>query len=219
MVRVIDFTGWHYLDFDFAGSNLDRSKVEYLIIYYNAIPGGAFRGFGVPQSTVIGEALLDELALASGSDPLEFRHRNALRAGDRTATGQLLSASVGLQACLDGLRPAWREARARAERFNADAAARGDSLRRGAGVACMWYGIGNTVIANPSTMTVGLVPGAATIGMAAPLLLLTLRLCCALGLLRLAGGCTARLEPRAVLLIALFERPQTPILHGPYLGR
>src|SRR5690606_15238923 len=83
-------------------------------------------------------------------------HRNALRAGDRTATGQLLSASVGLQACLDGLRPAWREARARAERFNADAAARGDSLRRGAGVACMWYGIGNTVIANPSTMTVGL---------------------------------------------------------------
>ena len=125
------------------------------VITSNAI-GGAFRGFGVPQSTVIGEALLDELALASGSDPLEFRHRNALRAGDRTATGQLLSASVGLQACLDGLRPAWREARARAERFNADAAARGDSLRRGAGVACMWYGIGNTVIANPSTMTVGL---------------------------------------------------------------
>src|SRR4029450_5060650 len=24
--------------------------------------------------------------------------------------------------------------------------------RRGAGIACMWYGIGNTVIANPSTM-------------------------------------------------------------------
>lgn len=41
MVRTIDFTGWRYLDFDFAGSNLDRSKVEYLIIYYNAIPGGA----------------------------------------------------------------------------------------------------------------------------------------------------------------------------------
>ena len=29
-------------------------------------------------------------------------------------------------------------------------------LRYGAGVACMWYGIGNTVIANPSTMTIGL---------------------------------------------------------------
>ncbi|MGZ5236045.1 MAG: xanthine dehydrogenase family protein molybdopterin-binding subunit, partial [Caldimonas sp.] len=28
----------------------------------------------------------------------------------------------------------------------------GGALRRGAGIACMWYGIGNTVIANPSTM-------------------------------------------------------------------
>ena len=28
----------------------------------------------------------------------------------------------------------------------------GSPLRRGAGIACMWYGIGNTVIANPSTM-------------------------------------------------------------------
>ncbi|MEZ5741582.1 MAG: molybdopterin cofactor-binding domain-containing protein [Burkholderiaceae bacterium] len=31
-------------------------------------------------------------------------------------------------------------------------------LRRGRGVACMWYGIGNTVMANPSTMVVGLRP-------------------------------------------------------------
>src|SRR5690606_10411841 len=28
--------------------------------------------------------------------------------------------------------------------------------RRGVGIACMWYGIGNTVIANPSSMQVGL---------------------------------------------------------------
>ena len=32
------------------------------------------------------------------------------------------------------------------------------SLRRGVGVACMWYGIGNTVIANPSEMEIGLKP-------------------------------------------------------------
>jgi len=37
---------------------------------------GAFRGFGVPQSTVVGEALLDELAQSCGIDPLEFRYRN-----------------------------------------------------------------------------------------------------------------------------------------------
>ena len=117
--------------------------------------GGAFRGFGVPQSTIVVEALLDELAIGLGVDPLELRHAHALRAGDVTPTGQRLEASVGLRACLEALRPAWRAARAAADAFNAGAAG---PLRRGAGVACMWYGIGNTVIANPSTMTVGLRP-------------------------------------------------------------
>ncbi len=143
-------------------------------VFTNGAIAGAFRGFGVPQSTLINEALVDEVALRLGDDPLEFRHRHALRAGDRSATGQLLAASVGLQACLDALRPAWREARERADAFNArsadadaDAATPAFKLadpharyrrakRRGAGIACMWYGIGNTVIANPSTMTVGL---------------------------------------------------------------
>ena len=125
------------------------------VITNNSV-AGAFRGFGVPQSTIVVEALMDELALSCRTDPLEFRYRNALRAGDDTATGQRLDASVGLRACLDALRPAWKESLARAEAFNADALEQGSPLRRGAGIACMWYGIGNTVIANPSTMTVGL---------------------------------------------------------------
>ena len=111
---------------------------------------GAFRGFGVPQSTLLGERLLDELAERLGIDALEFRYRNALVAGDTTPTGQVLAASVGLCACLDALRPAWSAAKDGAAAFNAGAGAK--ALRRGAGIACMWYGIGNTVIANPSTM-------------------------------------------------------------------
>ena len=57
---------------------------------------GAFRGFGVPQAAAATEPLLDELADRLGIDPLELRLRNALRAGDRTATGQELRASAGL---------------------------------------------------------------------------------------------------------------------------
>jgi CO/xanthine dehydrogenase Mo-binding subunit len=121
------------------------------VLTHNSI-AGAFRGFGVPQAALLGELLVDELAAAIGIDALEFRHANALRAGDRTPTGQVLAASVGLQACLEALRPAWAEARASSAAFNADAVARVKPLRRGAGIACMWYGIGNTVIANPSTM-------------------------------------------------------------------
>jgi CO/xanthine dehydrogenase Mo-binding subunit/aerobic-type carbon monoxide dehydrogenase small subunit (CoxS/CutS family) len=113
---------------------------------------GAFRGFGVPQSTLPNELLIDELAARCGIDALEFRHRNALRAGDATPTGQVLEASVGLQACLDALRPAWRAAKQAALVHNTQAVLDGNPRRRGAGIACMWYGIGNTVIANPSTM-------------------------------------------------------------------
>ncbi len=120
------------------------------VLTHNSV-AGAFRGFGVPQSTLLGERLIDELAERCGIDPLEFRHRNALRASDTTGTGQVLAASVGLRACLDALRPAWRTAREAAQAFN-DRAGAGAPRRRGVGIACMWYGIGNTVIANPSTM-------------------------------------------------------------------
>jgi CO/xanthine dehydrogenase Mo-binding subunit/aerobic-type carbon monoxide dehydrogenase small subunit (CoxS/CutS family) len=125
-------------------------------VYTNGPIAGAFRGFGVPQSTIVHEALLDELAQKAGIDRLELRHRNAIRAGQATATGQVLKASAGLARCLDALRPCWQAALAAAEAFNRGAGRAGP--RRGAGIACMWYGIGNTVIANPSTMRVGLKP-------------------------------------------------------------
>ena len=75
---------------------------------------GAFRGFGVPQAAAATEPLLDELAERLGLDPLELRLRNALRAGDQTATGQVLTASAGLARCLEALRPRWDALRAEA---------------------------------------------------------------------------------------------------------
>ena len=120
---------------------------------HNAI-AGAFRGFGVPQACIATEALMDDLAEQCGLDRLEFRLRNAIRVGHETATGQQLKASVGMAQCLEVLRPAWANAQASVAARNGAAA--GTAKRYGAGVACMWYGIGNTVIANPSTMTIGL---------------------------------------------------------------
>jgi aldehyde oxidoreductase len=121
-------------------------------IYTNCPPAGAFRGFGVPQAAIAHETLMDDLAGQMGLDPLEFRHLNAIRAGDATATGQGLAASAGLAQCLDALRPHWRAARAAAEAANR----REVVSRRGVGIGCMWYGIGNTSMSNPSSMRVGL---------------------------------------------------------------
>lgn len=121
------------------------------IYTHNAI-AGAFRGFGVPQAHIATESLLDELAKKTGLDPLEFRLQNALRAGQATPTGQVLTASVGMARCLEELRPAWQRCSQAASEFNRLAQSSGSPLRHGAGIASMWYGIGNTVIANPSNM-------------------------------------------------------------------
>lgn len=126
-------------------------------VYTNGPIAGAFRGFGVPQSTFATETLMDELAAKIGMDPLEFRHRNAIRAGQATATGQILTASCGLVRCLETLRPVWQESLRKVEEFNRLVSQQQvQGKRRGVGIACMWYGIGNTVIANPSTMRVAL---------------------------------------------------------------
>lgn len=117
-------------------------------VFTHQPPAGAFRGFGVPQAAVAQEALYDRLADACAMDRLEFRILNALVAGDATATGQRLEHSAGQRACLEALRPRWRELRREAARRNAG----GGLLRHGVGVAAMWYGIGNTGMSNPSEM-------------------------------------------------------------------
>jgi len=122
-------------------------------LHTTAPPSGAFRGFGVPQSAIAGEALMDMLAARLGLDPWEIRRRNALGVGGVTATGQVLGEGAALPDCLDAIRPRWEALRAEAEAFNRGATG---PQRRGAGIACQWYGIGNTSLPNPSQMVMGL---------------------------------------------------------------
>ncbi len=121
-------------------------------ILTNAPPSGAFRGFGVPQAAIAHETLMDDLALRLGIDRLRLRLRNALRVGDRTATGQRLEASVGLAACLEALEPRWHDLLASVDEFNSNTR----KHRQGVGIGCMWYGIGNTALPHPSTIRLGL---------------------------------------------------------------
>jgi CO/xanthine dehydrogenase Mo-binding subunit len=107
----------------------------------------------VPQGTIAQEQLYDELAEKLGIDRLEFRIQNALGDNTPTVTGQNLGEGVGIRTCLEALRPKWEGARKAASAFNTDTTA---PLRRGVGIAAMWYGCGNTSLANPSTMRLGL---------------------------------------------------------------
>lgn len=114
---------------------------------------GAFRGFGVPQATILQEGLYDDLAEKTGIDRLAFRRLNALQDGQATVCGQALQ-GVGITACLDALQEPWQAALRRAEEANA----KGGTMRHGVGVASCWYGCGNTGLANPSTIRLGLTP-------------------------------------------------------------
>ncbi|MCB1380556.1 MAG: molybdopterin-dependent oxidoreductase [Alphaproteobacteria bacterium] len=120
----------------------------------NCAPAGAFRGFGVPQTVIAQEQLLDMAAERLALDPLEFRIRNALSDLAPTVTGQVLGEGVGIKDCFEALRAPWQEARANARHHNAQS----PSKRRGVGVAGMFYGCGNTSLPNPSTIRFGLKP-------------------------------------------------------------
>ncbi|RWC60007.1 MAG: 2Fe-2S iron-sulfur cluster binding domain-containing protein [Mesorhizobium sp.] len=127
-------------------------RAEGRAIHTHGPISGAFRGFGVPQATIMQETLYDELAGKLGMDRLEFRLKNCLRNGSETVTGQLLDSGVGIADCLESLRPHWARAKADADTFNSA----NRNRKRGVGVASCWYGCGNTSLPNPSTIRVGI---------------------------------------------------------------
>ena len=94
---------------------------------------GAFRGFGKPQALFAAELQMDEAAEQLHMDPFEFRRKNILRVGSRTATGQLLSSSVGLEECLlkAAEESSWKTKRA------SYSTGQTGVMRRGIGMACM----------------------------------------------------------------------------------
>ncbi|ACV61827.1 aldehyde oxidase and xanthine dehydrogenase molybdopterin binding [Desulfofarcimen acetoxidans DSM 771] len=85
--------------------------IEGKAVYTNNVPAGAFRGFGVPQTTAGIEQAMDELAKVAGFDPLIFRLVNAVKQGERNSAGVIMTQSVGLTACLETVAacPEWKD--------------------------------------------------------------------------------------------------------------
>jgi CO/xanthine dehydrogenase Mo-binding subunit len=81
----------------------EHVRIHGRVVKTNTPPNGAFRGFGAPQTIFAAEVHMDRIAEQLGLDPVTLRERNALRAGDITATGQKLGRDT---AALDVLRDA-----------------------------------------------------------------------------------------------------------------
>ena len=62
-------------------------KLDARAVYTNTTPGGAFRGFGVPQLAWALESLFDTAADRLGRDPVDLRRQNFLAHGEEFAPG------------------------------------------------------------------------------------------------------------------------------------
>jgi putative selenate reductase molybdopterin-binding subunit len=87
--------------------NCPNKKVDAAVVYTNTVPSGAFRGYGLPQTTFAVEAAIDELARRLGITAFDFRRRNAVKPGDPIvsppgpAHSDVVYGSYGLDQCLD----------------------------------------------------------------------------------------------------------------------
>jgi nicotinate dehydrogenase large molybdopterin subunit len=79
-------------------------RVDSYSVYTNNIMGSAMRGFGVTQSALAHEAMMDDLAGRLGINPLTFRLMNCLENGLSTSTGQVFDEGVGIRATLEKMR-------------------------------------------------------------------------------------------------------------------
>ena len=106
------------------------------LVYTNNASGGSARGAGPPQVMFALESMIDDLAEKLNIDPLEFRRKNALKAGEARSTGATIAQTTFPELC-DDIKPYYERAKKEAAAFNA----KGGKIKRGVGIAGMSFGI------------------------------------------------------------------------------
>ena len=81
--------------------NWPNIRIRAKAVASNSPPHGAFRGFGAPQSLFALERHMDRIARVLGFSPEDIRHRNFLKTGATTITGQVVQEEIALNKLLD----------------------------------------------------------------------------------------------------------------------
>jgi CO/xanthine dehydrogenase Mo-binding subunit len=112
-------------------------KEDVIGVYTNNVPTAAFRGFGAPQALWMAELQMDKLAEKLGLDPVEFRHRNALRDGDTLNVGTPAPGRVSIVACIEAARDkfGWNKKQSPIDNQQS-------TISRGRGFACGFKNVG-----------------------------------------------------------------------------
>jgi len=110
----------------------------------NTISNTAFRGFGGPQGMLMAERMIDEIAWATGRDPLDVRYANLYRPGaDVTPYGQNVTELGTMHALIRQLEQTsdYRARRAGISAFNAGSRV----IKRGLALTPVKFGISFTL--------------------------------------------------------------------------
>ena len=73
-----------------APYDIPALRIRVRVVYTNTVPGGHMRCPGEFQAAFASESHVDELAAATGLDPIEFRRRNVVGQGSTSAVGELI---------------------------------------------------------------------------------------------------------------------------------
>jgi CO/xanthine dehydrogenase Mo-binding subunit len=112
-------------------------KEDVIGVYTNNVPTAAFRGFGAPQALFMAELQMDKLAEKLGLDPVEFRHRNALREGDTLNVGTPAPGRISIVECIEAVRDKFGWSEKQSAITNQQSA-----IVRGRGFACGFKNVG-----------------------------------------------------------------------------
>ena len=130
---------------------LGAAEFDCDVVYTNKPTPGAYRGYGAPQALFALECHMDEIALAIGWDPIEFKRKNWVRTGDEMMMARAMGegregfaqwvTSSGLEECVqEGMRAMDWERKTRPG-FHTPHPDR-PHIRRGLGVALCMHGTG-----------------------------------------------------------------------------
>ncbi len=117
--------------------SIPNVREDVMGIYTNNVPTAAFRGFGAPQALWMAELQMDKLAEKLGLDPVDFRHRNALRDGDTLNVGTQPPGGVSIVKCIEAARDKfiWNEKKSAIPNPRS-------TMVRGRGFACGFKNVG-----------------------------------------------------------------------------
>lgn len=117
-------------------------------VYTNKPAAGAMRGYGIPQAMWAGESHIDDVCTAMGFDPLEFRMRNIMADGHVNAFSKNQNYDDSLRATMAMGAEHIDFPQLRQTYAQQDPDAR---IRRGVGLAALWYNTGVWPIALESS--------------------------------------------------------------------